>query len=64
MILTRCGYYNEMPHGERTDPSMKENIGKKIDNKKAICTYLRNGKVIAACGEVSKDVLCPDFYAF
>ena len=29
MILTRCGYYNEMPHGEPTDPSMKKILEEK-----------------------------------
>ena len=60
MILTRCGYYNEMPHGEQTDPSIKKNIGGKVDNKKEVCKYLRNGMVLAACGEVVKDVLHPE----
>lgn len=57
MILKRQGYYREMPHAEETDPSMKEYIGKKFDYKKEICQYLQKGIVLAACGEVSRDIL-------
>ena len=60
MILKRQGYYREMPHAEETDPSIEEYIGKAIDYKKEICQYLQKGIVLAACGEVSKDVLHPE----
>ena len=60
MILYRKGYYKEMPHAEKTDPSMLDYIGKKIADKKKICEYLQNGIVLAACGRVSVDVLHPE----
>ena len=55
MILKRQGYYKEMPHGDETDQSIFEYIHKKIDNKDKICNYLRNGYVLAACGNVVKE---------
>ena len=60
MILRRKGYYSEMPHAEKSDPSMKDSIGGKIEFKKEICEYLQKGFVLAACGEVSTDVLHPE----
>ena len=60
MILCRRGYYKEMTHADETDPSMLDYIGKGIEHKKEICKYLRNGIVLAACGEVVKDVLHPE----
>lgn len=60
MILKRQGYYKEMTNAEEKDPSMLLHIGKKIENKKEICQYLNNGFVLAACGEVTKDVLHPE----
>lgn len=60
MILKRQGYYKEMPHGDDTDQSIFEHIHRKIDNKDKICDYLRNGYVLAACGSVVKDIICPE----
>ena len=60
MILYRRGYYREMPHADKTDFSMIDHIGKKIEHKEKICKYLQNGIVLAACGEVVKDVLHPE----
>ena len=60
MVLTRTGFYNEMPHAESSDPSIKDNIGMQMANKDHICRYLRNGIVLAACGEVVTDVLHPE----
>lgn len=60
MILKRQGFYKEMPHAEATDPSISDYIGKNIAYKKEICQYLQNGFVLAACGEVSKDILHPE----
>lgn len=60
MVLYRQGYYREMPHADANDPSMREHIGKKISNKEEICKYLQSGMVLAACGEVVKDVLNPE----
>ena len=60
MILRRQGYFKEMPHGDSTDSSIFENLHKKIDNKDKICNYLRQGYVLAACGGVVKDVVCPE----
>lgn len=60
MILYRRGYYREMPHANKTDSSMIDHIGKKIEHKEKICKYLQNGIVLAACGEVVKDVLHPE----
>jgi len=60
MIINRQGYYKEMPHGEESDPSIKDFIGKKIENKKEVCDYLKKGMVLAACGQVVKDVIHPE----
>ena len=60
MVLFRRGYYKEMTHADDTDPSMLDYIGKKIEYKEEICKYLQNGIVLAACGEVVKDVLHPE----
>jgi len=60
MILKRQGYYKEMPHGEETDPSIKDFINKKIEYKDKICEYLNSGYVLAACGMVVNDVICPE----
>ena len=60
MILKRQGYYKEMPHGDDTDQSIFFFFYKKIDNKDKICNYLRNGYVLAACGSVVKDIICPE----
>ncbi len=60
MILYRQGYYKEMPHADSTDPSITDSIGKKVDHKDEICQYLQKGIVLAACGQVSKDVIHPE----
>ena len=60
MTVYRQGYYKEMPHGESTDPSIMDFIGKKIDNKNEICEYLKKGMVLAACGQVVDDVINPE----
>ncbi|SFR92162.1 hypothetical protein [[Clostridium] aminophilum] len=60
MVLYRKGYYKEMPHADESDPSMLDNIGKKVEHKEEICKYLQSGMVLAACGEVVKDVLHPE----
>ena len=49
-----------MPHADETDPSMLDQIGKKIEHKKEICKYLQSGMVLAACGEVVNDILHPE----
>lgn len=60
MHINRLGYYKEMPHGEESDPSIKDFIGKNIENKKEVCDYLKKGIVLAACGQVVKDVILPE----
>jgi hypothetical protein len=60
MILKRQGYYREMPHGDDTDPSIFERLHNEDDNKDKICKYLREGYVLAACGNFVKDVVCPE----
>ena len=60
MILFRQGYFKEMPHGEETDPSIKDFINKSVAQKEEICNYLNNGMVLAACGKVEKDILHPE----
>jgi len=60
MVLRRQGYYKEMPHGEETDPSIMDYINKNKENINLICEYLKNGYVLAACGAVVNDVICPE----
>lgn len=60
MILKRQGYYREMPHGEETDPSIMEFINMNMENKDKICKYLNSGYVLAACGSVVNDIICPE----
>ncbi len=60
MILKRQGYYKEMPHGDANDPSIMDVLNKNNADKNAICRYLQSGYVLAACGSVVKDVVCPD----
>ena len=70
MKLYRTGYYREMPHGEPTDPSIKDNIGYKYTDleKETISKYLEKGIVLVACGGTVNDVIsgndivagCPD----
>lgn len=60
MNLLRQGYYREMPHGEETDPSIKDFInledGANIDK---ICRYLEQGIVIITCAGTVDDVINP-----
>ncbi len=60
MLLKKLGCYRELSYGEEHDPSIKDFIHSKIDNKKELCEYLRKGQIIAACGGVVKDVICPE----
>ena len=60
MNIRRQGYFNEMPHGEEFDPSLKDFMGKAdsalVDK---IVNYLENGVEIIACCGVVKDVINP-----
>ena len=61
MELKRVGYYKEMPHGNENDHSIFDYIGKEnTENIEKIYQYLNSGVVLAACGEVTKDVIHPE----
>ena len=60
MVLIRKGFYKEMQLGEDSNPSMKEYINQKIENKELICQYLKNGYVMAACSDLVTDVIFPE----
>lgn len=60
MYLKRLGYYKELPYGNTTDPSILDHIDKEIANKKEICKYLQSGHILAACGGIVNDVICPE----
>ncbi len=57
MVLKRQGYYKEMPYAYSSDPSIFDNIGKRVEDKEKICGYLSSGFVLAACGKVVSDVV-------
>ena len=59
--LIRIGYYSEMPHGEQSDPSIKDRIGKleNVEFKDNICNYLESGIPIAVCCEKYDDIIDP-----
>lgn len=61
MKFRRQGFYKEMPHGEESDPSILDYIGKigSIEAEK-ICQYLNEGKVLVACGGIVTDILNPE----
>ena len=61
--LKRTGYFREMSHGEASDPSIIDSIGKKElkgNIKNRICNYLNSGVVIVACYGTSQDVIKPE----
>lgn len=61
MNIIRQGYFSEMPHGDQSDPSIKDYIGKAepglIDK---IVNYLENGVGIIICAGSVDDVLNPE----
>ena len=61
MKLQRLGFYNEMPHGDKNDPSILKSVreGGELEEEKII-NYLKGGMVLVACGGVTKDVINPD----
>ncbi len=61
MNLTTQGYYKEMPHGEPTNPSIKEFIGKEdVSMVDKIYSYLTSGVPLAATPGIVNDVINPD----
>ena len=61
MNIIRQGYFREMPHGEETDPSIQDYIGKgdsELIDK--IVNYLENGVGIIICGGLVGDVINPE----
>lgn len=61
MKLKRQGFYKEMPHGKRDDPSIFNFIQKKEnDDEEKILNYLKQGIVLVACGGVVNDIIEPD----
>lgn len=61
MNIIRQGYFSEMPHGNESDPSIKDYIGKAdpelIDK---IVNYLENGVGIIICAGSVDDVINPE----
>jgi len=61
MNIKKQGYFKEMPHGEETDPSIEDFIGKAdselIDK---IVNYLGNGVRIIICAGTVEDVMNPE----
>lgn len=62
MKLLRTGFYREMPHGEKENPSIREYIESTIEDnlKEKICGYLNSGLVLMACGGTVNDVISED----
>lgn len=61
MKLIRQGFYKEMPHGKKDDPSIFQFIKKKgNDDEEKIVNYLKQGIVLVACGGVVNDIIKPD----
>ena len=69
MKLKRQGFYREMPHGDKDDPSILQFIreeGESDEDK--IYQYLSAGIIVVTCGGVVKDIInsnngtagCPD----
>lgn len=58
MKLKRQGFYKEMPHGDKNDPSILQFIRDEGDlEEHNICQYLNEGIVVSACGGVVKDII-------
>jgi len=61
MNLITIGYYNEMPHGNPTDPSIKDCIGKEDRSLVSkISAYLSSGIPLAVAPGIVNDVIDPD----
>lgn len=61
MNLKRQGYFREMPHGEMTDPSIKDSINKMPkDFLDKVINYLTSGIEIIVCAGTVEDVICPE----
>lgn len=61
MNIKRQGFFREMPHGEDSDPSIRNRIGK-IDSKivKKVCKYLENGIKVISCAGTVDDIIKPE----
>ena len=58
MTLKIAGCFRELPHGEKTGPSLTECISDyPQDNERQIIQYLKSGVIFAACMGVFKDIL-------
>lgn len=69
MKLKRLGFYKEMPHGDKNDPSIFQFIREKGEmEEERIYQYLKEGIVLIACAGVVEDIInssngiagCPD----
>jgi len=59
--LKRQGFYKEMPHGDKNDPSILQFIRDEGDIEESrICQYLEEGTVVIACGGIVKDIVNAD----
>lgn len=61
MKLKRQGFFREMPHGNKNDPSIFQFIQEKsgVEEDK-IYRYLNEGIILAACGGIVNDIINPE----
>ncbi len=60
MKLKRQGFYKEMPHGDKNDPSILQFIREKGEiEEERIYQYLKEGIVLISCGGVVEDIINP-----
>lgn len=58
MKLKKQGFFKEMRCGDLSDPSIFDFMKNEIDeNEEKICQYLKEGKVLVACSDLSKDIV-------
>ena len=62
MNLIRIGFYKEMSHAEKTDPSIFDHLHSPFTEKEKalICSYLQRGEVLVACCGFSNDIVNPE----
>lgn len=57
MILKEVGYFNELKHGRKNGPSLKDSISKSpLDNEEKIVFYLTNGIDFISSPGVVRDI--------
>lgn len=53
--LLRAGFFRELPHGDRSGPSLREANGRLGHEARDVVSYLRGGGVVATTGQVATD---------